>query len=136
VQATVQPEGDRLRENIDALAVLLRLAEQLRRTNAAKWGITEAEWQAAARRVADAPVPHQSDAAPVSHAIRAAQSAGRRLSNSGEARFGSARVGRDPDSSHAGKRFNRDLDAAQRRLAELRELVPAEPGAATKRPRE
>jgi hypothetical protein len=130
VGVAVQSESDRVRANLDALATLLRLAEQLRRTNAAKWTVTEAEWRSAVRGVAASPEPHPGDAAPVSRAVRAARRAGSRLGNSGEARFGSAGVGRHPDSSRAGERFYGDLEATRRRLAELRELLPAGPGAA------
>jgi hypothetical protein len=102
VRASVESQGERLRVNADALAGIVRLAGQLRRTNAAKWEVTLEEWQAAVRGVLNAPVPHPDDPAPVAEAIRAAQSAGLRLGNSGEARLWSARVGRHPDSSRAG----------------------------------
>ena len=123
--ASVQSEYDRLRANIEALAALLRLAEHLRRTNAGKWETTEVEWQAAVRGVTVAPVPHSDDSASVSQAILAAQSAGRRLGNSGEARFRSASVGRHPDSSQAGERFYGDMDAVRDRFEELRKLIQA-----------
>jgi hypothetical protein len=91
VGAIVETENDRLRSSIEALAILLRLAEQLRRTNAAKWEITEAQWQAAVQEAATSTVPNPNDSAYVSEALRAARSACRRLGNSGDARFGSAR---------------------------------------------
>jgi hypothetical protein len=116
--------------NIDALTTLIGLAEHLWRTNAVKWAITEAEWRTAILGIAAATVPPPDDTSSVSRAIRRAQSAGRRLGNSGEARFGSAGMRRNPDSSWAGKRFYADLEAARRRLAELRELGTAEQGAA------
>jgi hypothetical protein len=126
--AAVQSEFDRLRANIDAIAALVRLAEQLRRTNARKWGITETEWQAAVQAVASAPLPHPSDSASVPEAIRAAHSAGGRLGNSGEARFGSVSVGRCPDSSRAGKRFYADLDSVLQRLTAMQKLVLGDRG--------
>jgi hypothetical protein len=132
----VPSENDRLLANMDALAALLRLAELLRRTNAVKWQVTEAVWRAAVQAVAAAPVPHTNDSASVSRAIRAAQSAGGRLGNSGEARFGSTKVGRHPDSSLDGARFYGDLDAASQCLAELRRLVPAEREASADQPRD
>lgn len=124
--ASVQTDRDRLRASIEALSALLRLAEHLRRTNAAKWEATEAEWQAAVRGVTVAPAPYSDDPTSVSQAILAAQSAGRRLGNSGQARFASASVGRHPDSSQAGERFYGDMDAVRDRVAELRTLMQAE----------
>jgi DNA-binding IclR family transcriptional regulator len=117
-----EQQRERLRANGDALAGLLRLAEHLRRANAAKWGVTQEEWQAAVRCVLAAPVPHPDDPVAFAEAIRAARSAGMRLGDSGEARLGSVGVGRHPDSSLAGRRFPDDLDSAHLRLAELQEL--------------
>jgi hypothetical protein len=122
VGAAVESQHERLRVNADALAGLLRLADRLRRTNAAKWEVTQARWQAAIRGVLTAPAPLPDDPAPVAGAIRAARSAGLRLGYSGEARLGSAGVGRHPDSSLAGRRFYGDLDAAEWCLAKLHEL--------------
>jgi hypothetical protein len=133
--AAVVSQRERLRVNADSLAGILCLADQLRRTNAARWGLTLAEWQVALRGILTAPVPHPDDPAVVAEAIRAARSAGLRLGDSGEARLGSASVGRHPDSSLAGRRFYNDLELAQHRLVELRELAIAEPSATPDRPR-
>jgi|SRR5262245_2564148 len=131
--ALLASQRERLRANADALAGLLGLAEQLRRNNATKWRVTPEEWQAAVQGVLTAPVPHPDDPAPVAKAIRAARSAGMRLGDSGEARLGSARVGRQPDSSLAGRRFCDDLDSVKQRLSALRELNPPESAAAPDR---
>jgi hypothetical protein len=70
-----------------------------------------------------APIPFAVDSTVATEAIRAAQIAANRLINSGDARFGSASVGRNPDSSVAGRRFYDDMKAAALRLASLQELA-------------
>jgi hypothetical protein len=114
---------ERLRANSDALAMVVRLAGELRRTNPAKWRVTLTEWQGAVQAILAAPVPHHDDPAAVVDAMCKAQSAGLRLGNSGEARFRSASVGRHPDSSLDGRRFYDDLDSAGQCLVELHDLI-------------
>ena len=126
-------QRERFRANVEALSGLLRLADQLRRTNAAKWGATPGGWQAAVRDVLAAPAPAPDDPPAVADAVRAARSAGLRLGDSGSARLASVGVGRPPDSSLAGQRFLDDLAGAGQRLAELRGLCRAEPRAAPDR---
>src|SRR5262245_40829591 len=92
----------------DVLDHLLALANRLRRNNASKWNVTLAQWQAAVTDVLVA--LDASRDSELASEILVIRSAVRRLADSGEARFASARVGRLPDSSHAGKRFNDDLD--------------------------
>lgn len=131
VERAIESYRDRLRANLAALANLLLLAEGLRRANSDKWVSTLAEWQRAVREISLSPVPHLDDPAKLNQAILAAQSAGRRLGNSGEARFGSASVGRQPDSSLDGQRFLDDLRRAQQCFAELQAIQQAEPGDAS-----
>jgi hypothetical protein len=114
----VQNEHQCLCTNIEVIDRLMVLADRLRRTNAGKWDLSFAEWQAAVNEVLSAPEPRLDDE--VAHATKAVRNAVRRLANSGEARFGSASVGRDPNSSLAGNRFYDDLEAVNRRLDVLR----------------
>jgi hypothetical protein len=132
----VETERDRLRANMDAFARLLQLAERLRRTNTAKWGMSREEWLAAAQAVLNAPEARHADTARITEAIRLAHGVVRRLADSGEARLCSLTTGRHPDSSLAGQRFYKDLELAQQRLVELRELDRTEQGAAADRPRD
>ena|SRR5215831_688960 len=86
----------------DAVGCLLRLADKLRRRNAVKWGLSVIDWQTAVTDVLDAldSTETQFDKSEaVANTIRAARSSVRRLADSGAARFASASVARDPDSS-------------------------------------
>lgn len=116
-------ERDRIVANVRVLAALLDLSEKLRRTTPDEWSITHADWEAAVQAVVTAPIPFATDSAAATDAIRAAQGAARRLGKSGDARFGSASVGRNPDSSIAGRRFYDDIKTAAQRLASLQELA-------------
>jgi hypothetical protein len=122
MQPVVQTERDRVRANIDALAPLLQLAPRLRRTNIAKWGLTLKDWQDAVQAVLNAPEARPADTAQVAAAIRLAHGVVRRLADSGAARLASLITGRHPDTSNDGRRFHEDLEVAQQRLVELREL--------------
>src|SRR5262249_11268299 len=122
MQPAVETERDRLRANIDAFARLLQLADRLRRTNIAKWGMTSPEWLAAAQVALKALAGRPGDAAAVTESIRLAHRVVRRLANSGEARLCSLSTSRHPDSSIAGRRFYEDLESAHERFAELREF--------------
>jgi hypothetical protein len=115
-----QDEYQQLCANLQAIDRLLKLADGLRRNNAMKWEFSLAEWQAALNDVLSAPTPRLGD--DVLESLRAVLSAARRLGNSVEARFGSASVGRDPDSSLAGRRFRDDLEGVHRRLEILHGL--------------
>jgi hypothetical protein len=105
MQAVAESEGDGLRANIDAFARLLQLADRLRRTNSAKWGITREDWLCAVQTVLNLAELRPCSAAKVTESIRLAHLAVRRLANSGEARLCSPQTTRHPDSSEAGRRF-------------------------------
>jgi len=98
---------------IHAIDRLLALAHQLRRNNASKWESSINEWQAAVADVLSA-MDHDPIVDPLAEGSRAVRSHVRRLANSGEARLHSAMVGRLPDSSLAGRRFDDDLETFQR----------------------
>jgi hypothetical protein len=106
--------------NQDALDRLLALARDLRRNNPKKWSVSLVEWQSAVSDALNATELRSDDR--VVEAIRAVRNAVRRLANSGEARFGSAAVGREPDSSIDGRRFCDDLEVLGHRLQVLRGL--------------
>ncbi|MBI1246769.1 hypothetical protein GC197_02860 [bacterium] len=113
---------ENVRGNIEALEKLLALAEELRRTNPDKWVIAHNDWEAAIKAVRLAASAFADDDSAMSLAIRTANNAAYRLSDSGSARFGAASVGRAPDSSASGKRFCKDLETARRRLQIVRDI--------------
>jgi hypothetical protein len=88
---------------------VLAMGNDLKRNNASKWAFSVADWQAAIDDVLKASETQQNDV--LEKMCRRIRSAVRRLANSGEARFGSENAGRLPDSSLAGERFCKDLEA-------------------------
>jgi phosphatidylserine/phosphatidylglycerophosphate/cardiolipin synthase-like enzyme len=122
VTAVIESKHQHLCASIDGIGRLLALAADLRRTNAAKWGLSLRDWLASVKEVLTNFENREGDSLQIVEAVRAARSAVRRLANSGEARFDSASVGRDPDSSNSGRRFYDDLERLHHRLALLRGL--------------
>jgi hypothetical protein len=112
---------DDLDETIaDRLQPLLALAEELKRSNLAKLTFTEEEWREAAA-VFDRAFDHAPGGLEgIADILRTARNVARRLGAAGEARFGSFKAGRDPDSSIDGRRFHADLAKARSLVARLR----------------
>ena len=106
--------------NMESIHHLLHIGGILRRTNASKWGFTLDDWQAAVNAGLQAASPSADES--VAEAERAVKAAVRRLSNSGEARFASASVGCNPDTSLAGRRFVDDLEALRDCVEKLRRI--------------
>src|SRR5262245_45903391 len=105
---------------IESIETLLHCASGLRRDDCQN---QLDGWTGAVKRVLaqfdDSPIAPTSTA---SEAMLAANSAVRRLADSGDARCASASVGRKPDSSLAGRRFNDDVERVMKCLKRLREL--------------
>jgi hypothetical protein len=116
-------ERDRIRKNAEALSELLQLSNHLRRENVSKLHFALADWSAAVQRVLASPEARPSDSDSTIEEIRRAHKVARRLGNSGEARFGSYGVGREPRSSIDGRRFFEDIEMAEARLRALAALL-------------
>jgi hypothetical protein len=117
---------ERVKANADALAAMLGLAGDLRRRNLAKLSFTADDWNAAISRVLEASEARPGDDAATADAIHRAHKVARRLGASGEARFASWSVGRDPESSYEGRRFAVDVSLALERLDALLALLTNE----------
>jgi hypothetical protein len=118
----IDAELDRLRAGADALARLVDLAAHLRRTNAAKWPFSRAEWHATVAAVLDSTELRESDPAELMAAFQATRSLVRRIAHSGDGRFANANVLRTPPDTG---QFYEDLDRAVLQLADLRRLAGA-----------
>lgn len=113
---------DPIARTLAELERLLVLAKELGRANLAKLAFSKADWRVA---VAAFDAPHGDGEYPSRRAeqvLHSTRNVARRLGAAGEARFASFEVGRDPNSSAAGKRFHADLAKAHAAQARLRKL--------------
>jgi hypothetical protein len=115
-------QANSIEATVERLRRLLVLAEQLKRSNLAKLIFDQQDWHAAVTACGILQLPPLPKDDRIGRLLRRARNIARRLGSAGDARFGSYNVGRDPDSSTAGKRFHQDLNAAHEVLRELETL--------------
>ena len=112
-------ENKPLESACSKLRRLFALAEELKRSEISKVSFGKQDWDNAVAAFETSHDSLTSTGEEIGNVLRAAANVVRRLGNAGDARFESYGVGRNPDSSYAGKRFHSDLKKAHRILKSL-----------------